>query len=170
MDASFNRLFGHLAWADGEFLAVLDPSDRRMDEAIKLFGHIVAAEFIWLNRIHSRDIGDFTPWRELSLPVCATLCAANAKGYVELVRSAPDLQSILRYKTTKGDAMETPLGDILLQVALHGSYHRGQIASRLRSHGFPVPTTDFIHFSRQNPIEADPASHVQVRSDLPSNQ
>ncbi len=43
-----------------------------------------------------------------------------------------------------GSAGPAPLGESLLQVALHSSYHRGQIATRLRELGGEPPLTDFI--------------------------
>lgn len=145
---SLRRLYAHMAWADGQILSALDASDSRMDEAIGLFGHLVAAESIWLSRIRARDVGVLTPWTVLSLAEATELAAANVAGYVELLGGTPDLDRVAAYRTSKGEAMESTLGDILLHVALHGSYHRGQIATRLRRLDLPVPSTDFIAFSR----------------------
>lgn len=145
---SLRRLYAHMAWADGQIMSALDASDSRMDEAIGLFGHLVAAESIWLSRIRARDVGVLTPWTVLSLAEATELAAANVAGYVELLGGTPDLDRVAAYRTSKGEAMESTLGDILLHVALHGSYHRGQIATRLRRLDLPVPSTDFIAFSR----------------------
>jgi len=43
--------------------------------------------------------------------------------------------------------------DILTHVLLHSAYHRGQIASQVRSSGEQPPYTDFIHAARQSLIE-----------------
>lgn len=148
-----SRLFRHQAWADREILSALDGSDPRQAPAIKLFGHVVAAEFIWLGRVGGRDLGDFTPWQELSLDESRELAASNASGFLELVDGATDerLGETVHYRTSKGDPWSTPLSDILLHVALHGSYHRGQIASKLAALGLPVPATDFVVFGRLDP-------------------
>lgn len=148
MNDTFQHLYKHMAWADERILSVLDASDPLMEESIKLFGHIVAAEAIWLGRILSRDNGTFTPWTEFPLAEAAEFASRNAVGYSELLGSPLDTAKFIAYKTTKGDPMSSPLGDILLQVATHGSYHRGQIASRLRALGIAVPPTDYIVFSR----------------------
>ena len=63
------------------------------------------------------------------------------------------LSTILDYRMSNGTPMRSPLGDILLHVALHGTYHRGQIASRLRAQDLPVPSTDYILYSLQLPID-----------------
>ncbi len=43
--------------------------------------------------------------------------------------------------------------DILTHVVLHSAYHRGQIASQVRSGGEQPAYTDFIHAARQGLIE-----------------
>ncbi len=148
MHAMLTRLYDHMKWADEQILSSLDALDPRLSKAIGLFGHLVAGESIWLSRIRARDVGALTPWTRFTLQEAAELAAANAAGYLALLGSRPDLAKSIAYRTTKGDPMTTPLGDILLHVALHGSYHRGQIASRLRGLDLPVPPTDFIVFSR----------------------
>ena len=120
MHDSLLRLYAHMAWADEQILSALDVDDPRLDESIALYGHLVAAEFIWLSRILRRDTGAFGPWTVLPLAEAAKLAIANAAGYVDLIESAPNREDIVSYRTTKGDPMDTPLGDILLHVALHG--------------------------------------------------
>jgi uncharacterized damage-inducible protein DinB len=39
--------------------------------------------------------------------------------------------------------------DILTHVAMHGTYHRGQIAAALRAADITPPNTDFITFVRE---------------------
>ncbi len=155
MDSTLERLFRHLAWADRECLAVLDPADPRCEPAITLFAHVVAAEHIWLCRIRSRDTGGILPWSELACPRCRELAAASAEGYLELIRSTGEekLSSLIDYRMSNGEANRSSLRDMLLQVGLHGAYHRGQIASLLQAQELPVPPTDFILYSRQFPLD-----------------
>lgn len=152
MPSTLERLFRHLAWADRRFLEAIDPADPRLEPAAKLMAHIVAAEHIWLGRARSRDLGDFKPWQELSPEECAELADRNAHGFLELAMTTtePDLEKVIAYRTTRGDAMRTPLGDILLHVALHGAYHRGQIAALLRREDLAAPMTDFVLFGGEH--------------------
>jgi uncharacterized damage-inducible protein DinB len=159
MYSCLDRLFRHLAWADQEILTAMDAQGSPIEPAQKLFSHIVVAEHIWLSRIHSRDIGNLTPWSSLSLSESRELSGRTVAGYLDLVTSIPEqrLNEIVAYLTTKGDELKSPLGDILLHVSLHGSYHRGQIATILRNNDLSVPMTDFIIFSRQLPSGSGPA-------------
>ncbi len=59
-----------------------------------------------------------------------------------------DLGRAIAYVNSKGEAFESTVGDILLHVAQHGAYHRGQIARLLREAGHTPPYTDFIQFAR----------------------
>ena len=151
------RLYRHLAWADREMLRAIDPADARLDAAFELFAHLVAAEHVWISRIRSHPLGDFGPWQKMSYDECKDLSESNAAKFLELVGQASDASfgTVVHYKTSKGDEMRTPLGDILLHVALHGSYHRGQVASRLKGQGRAVPATDYIVYSRLFPVPED---------------
>jgi uncharacterized damage-inducible protein DinB len=53
------------------------------------------------------------------------------------------------YKDLKGKAHKTPVGDILVHVMNHGTYHRGQIATCLRERGVDPARTDYIVYSRE---------------------
>jgi uncharacterized damage-inducible protein DinB len=50
-----------------------------------------------------------------------------------------------------GQSFETPVSDMLLQVALHGQYHRGKINLMLRQAHLPPTPTDYIAFARGVP-------------------
>jgi len=144
-------MYQHMSWADKQIILAISKQTESMDKAQALLGHIVSAEYIWLSRIGRKDIGSFTPWTKLSIKECSELSEENYKGYMKIVEGMTDqlADSIIQYKTTKGDEMESRMGDILLHVGLHGSYHRGQIAAILKVNGFPPPSTDYILYCRQ---------------------
>jgi len=54
------------------------------------------------------------------------------------------------YKNSKGESFDSRVEDVLTHVAMHGTYHRGQIAADLRAAGAAPPYTDFIHAVRQS--------------------
>lgn len=58
-----------------------------------------------------------------------------------------DLPRAVRYRNTQGE-YETPLGEILLHVAMHGQYHRGKANALLRAAGLEPAPVDFIFWSR----------------------
>lgn len=60
------------------------------------------------------------------------------------------LAEIIVYANTKGEAFQTAIHDIMIQVFNHGTYHRAQIACNLRQGGLEPVNTDYITFVRQN--------------------
>lgn len=60
-----------------------------------------------------------------------------------------DLAAPLTYKNFAGAEFRTPVGEILLHVAQHGTYHRGQIATAVRAAGVTPVNTDYINFVRE---------------------
>jgi uncharacterized damage-inducible protein DinB len=151
MDSNLCRLYEHLGWADNEIFAALELVRNDSETPRKLTAHIVRTEQIWLSRIQSIDIGQLTPWTSLSISECRELSARVLSAYQAVIESSPDdqLDKLIIYRNMKGIEYQTPLRDILLHVALHGAYHRGQIAALLRASGLEPPSTDFILFSWQ---------------------
>jgi uncharacterized damage-inducible protein DinB len=113
---------------------------------------VLGAEHVW----HARLIGQsptVAVWPALSLEDCARLAADNLerfRAFVEALAPA-DLQRGVIYTNSAGQTFTTGVEDILLHVCLHGSYHRGQIASRLRAAGRDPVATDYIAYVRGVP-------------------
>ena len=145
------RLFEHLRWADERVLRLYE-SDPRLtgNPALRVLAHVAGAERVWLLRIRGESSAGQPIWPEIGLPEIAALLAENAAAYAELVAAADDeaLDREVAHTNTKGVAFRTRLGDILLHVALHGSYHRGQLASAARAAGAEPVLTDYIEFAR----------------------
>jgi uncharacterized damage-inducible protein DinB len=145
------RLFDHLEWADRCILASLGQSPAPPPKALALLAHLAGAERIWLCRVRGEDSSRFPVWPSgLTLTQCAELLEANHTGFHAFLLSVgvAELSVRVPYKTSKGQPMETGLEDILLHVALHGAYHRGQISALVRSAGLEPASTDFIAFVR----------------------
>jgi uncharacterized damage-inducible protein DinB len=62
-----------------------------------------------------------------------------------------DVERPVSYTNTKGQPFETPIGDILLHVALHSQYHRGKVNLLLRQSNAAPSPVDFISFVRGVP-------------------
>lgn len=146
-----HRLFTHMAWANSQTLTSLHGS--ASPKAIALFAHILGSEHTWLSRIHGLT-PEIPVWPDLSLAECEVWAARNQKQYTEFV-GALDVASLARqidYRSNQGIAFVSTISDILLHVTLHGSYHRGQIATAVREIGGTPASTDFIAFARGVPI------------------
>jgi uncharacterized damage-inducible protein DinB len=92
-------------------------------------------------------------WPTLDLGQCVVLSADNTKGFGEYLGSltASGLESEVPYVNSAGQSFRSRVDDILLHVALHGSYHRGQVALLVREAGNKPAPTDYIGFVRGVP-------------------
>lgn len=146
------RLFAHLAWADAAVLNALEAAPAPAERWLELFGHVLGAEHVWLARLKG-----FAPhvavWPVLSLVECRRLAGENGNEFAVYVAAlAPaDLGRAVRYTNSAGQEFTSTVEDILLHVCLHGSYHRGQIATAMRAGGSVPAATDYIGFIRGAP-------------------
>ncbi len=146
------RLFEHLAWADSRVLERLR-SGAATPAAVDLYAHLLAAERVWLARLRGEDSSVLEIWPDLSLEQCATLADhLRAELAALLATLTPEsMPGMILYRNSAGRAFETAVGDVLIHLALHGAYHRGQIATRLRQAGVEPINTDYITFVREAP-------------------
>jgi uncharacterized damage-inducible protein DinB len=144
-----HRLVEHMAWADERVLASLRAARNAAPAAFTLYSHVLGAEHTWLSRISGQP-PRVAVWPELSLDECEELGRRNVEALRSLVdRLAPDARRRpITYRNTAGVEFTTALEDILLHVAMHGSYHRGQVAALLRSGGDEPSPTDYIVWAR----------------------
>ncbi len=145
-------LYEHLAWADDHALASLRAAASPPPRAVELLAHVFGAEHVWLARIEERA-PEVPVWPPLDVDGCARLAAANRAAFAALLaRLAPgDLDRAVRYRNSAGIEFTSRIADILVHVALHGSYHRGQVALVVRDAGAEPSPTDFIAFVRGTP-------------------
>lgn len=150
MKKYFLRLFQYNSWANRRVLGVLEHSGSDDDRPLRLFAHVLAAEKIWMNRLRRQDSGTLAVFPDLPVEGCLPLLADNARAWIEYVESVPEDEffKLLTYKNLKGEIYTIPVAEILAHVVNHGTYHRGQIAARLRELGTEPPRTDFIVFAR----------------------
>jgi len=146
------RLLAHQAWADTRALDALGRSTPPAPQILRLLAHVLGAEHIWLARLRGVPAARAV-WPELDLTECRRLALENELGYRELIFGlAPaDLRRIVSYRNSAGQDLDTAVEDILLHVFLHGAYHRGQVAQRLRLEGSVPEATDYIGFARGTP-------------------
>lgn len=151
------RLLNHMHWADEQAHAALVRGPKPDSDAWRLYAHVLSAELLWLARLR----GEAAP-----LPVWPDLDQSDAQALSlhlhEDLRSflwrqgAEDLGRLVAYRTTTGEDHQTTVEDILLHLCLHGSYHRGQIARRLRETGSVPEPSDYIAFVRGAPAATRP--------------
>lgn len=154
-------LFDHVAWADTQardaILTLADDNPLRA-QATRLYAHIAAAEHVWLTRLDARA-PEHKIWPELSLDAAATLAAESTAGLRAIVaRGGDELMREVEYRNSTGKTFGNSVADVLAHVALHGAYHRGQIALLAREGGGTPAVTDYIAFVRNAPAPSKPAA------------
>ncbi len=113
---------------------------------------MLGAEQVWLARL--RQTAPTTAvWPRLDLAACARLAQATHAGYAAILAelSAATLSRVISYVNSAGNSFSSTIEDILVHVAMHGSYHRGQVALLLREAGAEPSPTDYIAFVRGSP-------------------
>jgi uncharacterized damage-inducible protein DinB len=147
----FLRLYEHAIWANRRVLGLLRKQSQENERARILFNHVLSAEQVWMTRLCGRDSSALPIWPHRSLDECAALMEENYARYQQFLNDLTEenLGQEVAYKNSQGQEFHTPVGDILTQVAFHGAYHRGQIATVVRDAGGEPINTDFITFARE---------------------
>ncbi|MEX2015389.1 MAG: DinB family protein [Candidatus Hydrogenedentales bacterium] len=146
------RLFDHMWRADGLVLETLTSRAGTPPRAVDLYAHVVAAELVWIDRVEQRP-QTVQVWPAADLAQCRAMAEQSRARYQSLLSKLPPdgLFGSIHYTNSAGNEFDTRLDDILLHVALHGAYHRGQIAMLLRDSGCAPASSDFILFTRDVP-------------------
>jgi uncharacterized damage-inducible protein DinB len=152
MCETLSRLVDHLRWADGRVYVSLVEALNPPPHTLALFAHVVAAEHVWVSRI--RGVKPEVPvWPQLSLAQCAELGTRNADELASLLEALDEtgLDREVTYVNSAGAQFTSSVRDIMIHVALHGAYHRGQIAAAVRVGGDTPASTDYIALARGAP-------------------
>lgn len=152
MKAAIQRLFEHLYWADELAVVAVRDAGERASSSLALLAHVLGAEHVWLARLEGRE-PMLPPWPELSSLDCEQVARELRREYARFLEGEDDasLARTVRYVNSAGIPYESRVDDILIHVALHGSYHRGQVAFTLREEGARPNPTDYIAFVRGAP-------------------
>ena len=146
--------FAFDAWANRAVLAAIREAGGENGRSLQLMAHILAAERVWLERL--KQMPQSVPvWPEADLDRCEVESERLSREwheYLELA-TAGDISQTISYKNTKGESWTSAIIDVLTHVVMHSAYHRGQIASHMRSIGQTPAYTDFIHGVRQGLVE-----------------
>lgn len=127
------------------------------------FVHIMSAELVWIDRIGfdvpSRSASgmlteDQVPDRAALTERWAGIDTRYDRLFATLREnvdgdSNAELDGVINYKSLAGAPFQSTLREMLMHVALHGMYHRGQIATILNRLGGPTVSTDLIAYYRQ---------------------
>ncbi len=144
------RLLRYDIWANREMLDSI-PQRNAPPRSLRWMNHIVAAELLWMSRVAEKS-APLPVWPDLSLEDCARHLGEVSGELLESLKHEP-LSQPVSYTNSKGERWTSTVEEILTHLVIHSAYHRGQIASDLRSAGHDPAYTDYIHAVRQRLIE-----------------
>jgi uncharacterized damage-inducible protein DinB len=148
----FAKLVNHLEWADQRVLQSLRSAQHAPPKALEIYAHILGSEHVWLSRINGTT-AQLAVWPNLGLDECEKVAAQNVAGFRTLLATLTSdaLERPVTYRNSAGEQFTSTLEDILTHAMMHGSYHRGQVASLIRAGGDMPSPTDYIFFTRGSP-------------------
>jgi uncharacterized damage-inducible protein DinB len=161
--ADCRALLGHAEWADALVWSRVTAAGLEDEELRARLHHLHAAQWAYLHvwrgeTVRPRELGTFPTlaavraWaREYYRELPAWLGSASGEDVAREVRF-PWAERLVQRFGTVPPARWT---DSVLQVALHSSHHRGQVARRLRELEVEAPLTDYIAWVWTGRPEAD---------------
>ncbi|HUO52568.1 MAG TPA: DinB family protein [Gemmatimonadaceae bacterium] len=155
---TFQKLFGHLTWADQRTLEALRAAPAPPPRTVELFAHVLGAGHNWLARIEGR--APSAPiWPDPSLDDCERLMRDLHARWDRWLPTLTDdgLARVIHYRNSAGAEFDSRVDDILLHVCLHAQNHRGQINAALRAAGAEPHPVDYIHYARGVPAATRPS-------------
>lgn len=144
-------MMDHLYWADGRILDALEKSETKNKDLLKLVRHIAVTERVWLSRLQGKGSAQYSLWEDAeNLTAIRTMFEENAEKYRVYIEGLEEseLDEMIDYANQSGVLFRSSVRDILLQVLLHGQYHRGQINRALRIESAEPVQIDYITFAR----------------------
>ena len=118
---------------------------------LRTLNHVYAMDDVWRAHLEARPHGYATRNPEVC-PSLAELRDAQVGMDAWFVRYADSLSQedeIVTFHFIGGGAGSMSRRDILLHVANHGTYHRGNVASMMYQAGVAPPTTDLPVFLKR---------------------
>ena len=152
-------LFRYQAWANDDLLGKLDGLDAvrqapELHSAIRLINHayvvgrIFAAHLTGAQHGYKSSNTEETP----TLPELRTNLTASDKWFLDyLDRVAPEeLSQRVAFRFTDGDQGAMSRQEMLMHVATHGGYHRGEVGRILAQLSIMPPWDTFAVFLHQS--------------------
>jgi uncharacterized damage-inducible protein DinB len=161
--ADCRALLSHAEWADALAWKAVTSSALEDDDLRARLHHLHLVQWTYLHIWRAQQV---KPRELTTFPTMAGIRGWAREYYRELpswlgALVEADLGHEVRFPWADrlvqrvGRAQPATLAESILQVALHGTYHRGQVARRLRELGVEPPLTDFIAWVWLDRPEAD---------------
>ncbi len=154
MIEKYRELYEYEKASDEKMLRMLDTvpeanrSDARFQRAVMIAGHVAAVRENWLDHM-AGDSGHQVPYYDAecefaSLP--GRFAALQAKWTAYLAALTDEALAGDFQFSEGGGTWAIPTDTQVMQLALHGPYHRGQIAILVEQLGGEIIDTDYVYW------------------------
>ncbi len=148
MKQYFLKLYQYNAWANNQVMKCLISQSVADEKALSIMSHLLAAPFIWLNRIKGLPKSEVKLWETQSLETLEKMAEEGAAIWLDFIENTESFDRDLSYTNYVGSPYVTNVEQIMIHLVNHGSYHRGQVAMRVRQIGLEPVNTDYITYDR----------------------
>lgn len=148
MKEFFLKWYSYNAWANRRIINCLERQSVSDEKILSVMGHLVSANFIWLNRIKDLPKSKYELWGKYDVPALKQMIEEADQQWMNFIREHENFDWVLKYRNYVGDYFENNVQQIMIHLVNHGSYHRGQVAMLLRQKGFEPINTDYITYDR----------------------
>jgi uncharacterized damage-inducible protein DinB len=152
------HLYGYNEWANNRLMetAANVPDERLSETGNASFGnlltglaHIAGAQVVWLSRWrHGRNptsiLGTQDKRRLAEVRETFDRSHADLRDFIEALKDE-DIEQVLAFRDSSGGEHSNVLWQLMVHVANHGTYHRGEVASALSTLGHSPGDLDFRH-------------------------
>ncbi|QEM10266.1 DinB family protein [Mucilaginibacter rubeus] len=151
MKTYFLKMFGYNLFASNLIIQAMETAGSP-DIALKLMGHLLAAEQAWLERCKLVPPSMPNSWPEnVTIEQCKIQVSERYEAWLTFLNeiNEEDINKLIPYHNFTGDYFENQLGDIVTQVLNHGTHTRAQIGQQLKLAGVKtLPITDYSYYLR----------------------
>ena len=143
---SLRQYFEYDYWANQTTLRSVASLKAPPERALKVVGHIVGAQRVWLGRLESPGGDPPAPWPLMNLEEANAAVSEMHQRWNSFLGNlvGERLDEDLVHRNSKGAEFRAPVRDVLMQLVMHGAYHRGQVAAVVRDAGGAPSSTDYI--------------------------
>ena len=148
MKTYFLKLYTYNEWANQRVLKAMTDQGVSDEKTLSLFSHQMSANYLWLHRIKGLDPPPYELWKTYPVDQLKRMVDEVSGMWLAYIKENDNFNRMLKYKNYVGDYYENNVEHIMMHLVNHGTYHRGQIALRMRQCSYQPINTDFITWDR----------------------
>lgn len=146
----FNFLLSYDLWANNVVISTLKDNNLTSGKPIELLSHILNGELLMMARIKKTDKIEL--WEKRSIDENNELLKTINGKWQEFINTSEekDFNKRIEYINIFNENISPKIWEMFTHMINHGTYHRGQIASSIRSMNITPPVTDLMKFATIN--------------------